>query len=156
MREEKIPYDKWLDRKLIRLCEGNTINYKDVTAWFIEMANEYQIFPAWVYYDSWSAQYWVEEMTVNGFNMVRCIQGPKTLSLPMQTLGADLQAKRINYNNHPILLWCLTNTGIQTDRNGNIVPVKNQAAKQRIDGTASLLNAYVGLCEHYNEYVDAL
>ena len=34
--------------------------------------------------------------------------------------------------------WCLTNTGVQTDRNGNIVPIKNQSPKQRIDGTAAL------------------
>jgi len=103
----------------------------------------------WVYYDSYSARYWVDEMEYQGFNMVRCIQGAKTLSLPMQQLGADLQAKKINYNRNPILEWCLTNTGIQTDRNGNIVPIKSQSAKQRIDGTASLLNAYVGLMEHY-------
>ena len=110
----------------------------------------------WVYYDSYSAKYWVEEMENYGFKMVRCIQGAKTLSLPMQMMGADLQAKKINYNNNPILKWCLTNTGIQTDRNGNIVPIKAQSAKQRIDGTASLLNAYVGLYEHYNEFLNAL
>ena len=86
--------------------------------------------------------------------MERCIQGAKTLSLPMQKMGADLQAKRINYNNNPILKWCLTNTGVQTDRNGNIVPVKAQAAKLRIDGTASLLDAYVGLHEHYHEFIN--
>lgn len=40
--------------------------------------------------------------------------------------------------------WCLTNTGVQTDRNGNIVPVKNQPPKQRIDGTAALLDRYAG------------
>ena len=76
--------------------------------------------------------------------------------MPMQMLGADLQAKKVNYNNSPILKWCLTNTGIQTDRNGNIVPIKNQSAKQRIDGTASLLDAYVGLYEHFNELINAL
>lgn len=155
VNEEKLPYDKWLERGLVRLCAGNTIDYKDVTAWFVEMANTYGIYPAWVYYDNWSARYWVEEMKANGFIMERCIQGAKTLSLPMQIMGADLQAKRINYNNHPILRWCLSNTGVHTDRNGNIVPVKNQAAKQRIDGTASLLNAYVGLYEHYNELLEA-
>ena len=69
---------------------------------------------------------------------------------------ADLKAKKINYNNNPILKWCLTNTGIQTDRNGNIVPIKAQSAKQRIDGTASLLDAYVGLYEHFNEFKNAL
>lgn len=156
VHEEKIPYDKWLEAGLVRLCNGNTISYSDVTAWFLEMVNERGITPAWIYYDSYSAKYWVEEMESYGFNMVRCIQGAKTLSLPMQTLGADLQAKRVNYNNNPVLKWCLTNTGVQTDRNGNIVPVKNQSPKQRIDGTASLLDSYVGLSEHYTEFINAL
>lgn len=152
----KIPYDKWFERGLLRLCAGNTINYSDVTAWFVETVKQYELFPAWVYYDSYSARYFVEEMQMQGFNMVRCIQGAKTLSLPMQMLGADLQAHRVIYNNNPVLKWCLTNTGIQTDRNGNIVPVKNQSPKQRIDGTAALLDCYVGLYEHYNEYTTAI
>lgn len=156
VEQEKIPYDKWLEAGLVRLCKGNTINYSDVTAWFLQIVKEHGITPLWVYYDSWSARYWVEEMEGYGFPMVRCIQGAKTLSLPMQNLGADLQAKKVVYNNNPILKWCLTNTGIQEDRNGNIVPVKNSSAKRRIDGTASLLDAYVGLYEHYNEFVNAL
>ncbi len=156
VKQDKIPYDKWLARGLLRLCAGNTINYSDVTAWFMETVKEYELFPAWVYYDSYSARYFVEEMQMQGFNMVRCIQGAKTLSLPMQMLGADLQAHRVNYNNNPVLKWCLTNTGIQTDRNGNIVPVKNQSPRQRIDGTAALLDCYVGLYEHYNEFTGAI
>lgn len=155
VQQDKIPYDKWKEQGLLRLCNGNTINYSDVTAWFVEMLNDYGISPLWVYYDSYSARYWVEEMESNGFKMVRCIQGARTLSLPMQQMGADLQAKKINYNNSPMLKWCLTNTGIQTDRNGNIVPVKNQAAKMRIDGMASMLDAYVGLFEHYEEFLRA-
>ena len=156
VHDEKIPYDKWLEAGQLRLCRGNTINYSDVTAWFLEMVEKYEITPAWIYYDSYSAKYWVEEMSNNGFNMVRCIQGSKTLSLPMQKLGADLQKKLINYNNSSILKWCITNTGVQTDRNGNIVPIKAQSPKYRIDGLASLLDAYVGLCDHYNEYFDAI
>ena len=151
IKQEKVPYDTWLDRGLLRLCDGNTINYTDVTDWFLEMANKYQIMPLWLYYDNWSATYWTEQMKAHGFNMVACIQGAKTLSLPMQSLGADLQKKKINYNNNPLLAWCLGNTAVKTDRNGNIVPIKNQTERQRIDGTASLLNAYVGLHEHYNE-----
>lgn len=153
---EKIPYDKWLQRGLLRLCNGNSINYSDITSWFVEMLNKYGITPLWIYYDSYSARYWVDEMEQNGFKMVRCIQGAKTLSLPMQQLGADLKAKKINYNNSPILKWCLTNTGVQEDRNGNIVPIKNQSAKQRIDGVASMLDSYVGLYEHFEEYLRAL
>lgn len=156
VQQDKIPYDKWFDRGLLRLCAGNSINYSDVTAWFVETVKQYDLFPAWVYYDSYSARYFVEEMQMQGFNMVRCIQGAKTLSLPMQMLGADIQAHKVIYNNNPVLKWCLTNTGVQTDRNGNIVPIKNQSPKQRIDGTAALLDCYVGLYEHYTEYTTAI
>lgn len=156
VKEDKIPYDIWHKQGLVRLCPGNTIDYSMVTAWFIEMVQEKGITPAWVYYDSYSAKYWVQEMENAGFNMVRCIQGAKTLSLPMQQLGADLKAKKVNYNNNPVLKWCLTNTAVQTDRNGNIVPVKVQNAKRRIDGTASLLDSYVGLTDHYTEFKNAL
>ena len=156
VQQDKIPYDKWFDRGLLRLCAGNSINYSDVTAWFVETVKQYDLFPAWVYYDSYSARYFVEEMQMQGFNMVRCIQGAKTLSLPMQMLGADLQAHKVIYNNNPVLKWCLTNTGVQIDRNGNIVPIKNQSPKQRIDGTAALLDCYVGLYEHYTEYTTAI
>lgn len=152
VQEEKIPYDKWLEAGQLRLCNGNSINYSDITAWFIEMVNTYDLLIPWIYYDSYSAKYWVQEMQENGFTMIRCIQGAKTLSLPMQMLGADLQAKKVNYNNSSLLKWCMTNTGVQTDRNGNIVPIKAQSPKYRIDGLASLLDAYVGLYEHYNEF----
>ena len=156
VHDEKIPYDKWKEAGLLRLCEGNSINYHDVTEWFLEIVEKYEITPAWIYYDSYSARYWVEEMQNHGFNMVRCIQGAKTLSLPMQKLGADLKKKLINYNNNTLLKWCITNTGIQTDRNGNIVPIKATSAKYRIDGLASLLDSYVGLCDHYQEYLDTI
>lgn len=154
--DEKIPYDKWYEAGQLRLCEGNQITYSDVTAWFMEMVEKYDVTPAWIYYDPYSAAYWVQEMQSQGFNLVKCYQGVKTLSLPMQKLGADLQAKKINYNNSSLLKWCITNTAVKTDVNGNIQPVKAQGSKYRIDGLASLLDAYVGLTEHYKEYLDTL
>lgn len=153
---DKIPYDKWYEQGLLRLCRGNTIDYSDITDWFVEMIEDYEITPLWIYYDNYSARYWVSEMEGHGFKMVRTPQGAKTLSLPMQNLGADLKKHKVNYNNHPILKWCLTNTGIETDRNGNIVPVKNQLPKRRIDGTASLLDAYVGLFDNYESFLRAM
>ncbi|WP_239745264.1 terminase TerL endonuclease subunit [Mammaliicoccus sp. F-M27] len=156
VQEDKIPYDKWHEQGYLRLCSGNTIDYSDITDWFLEMLNEYDITPLWIYYDNYSARYWVDEMEAYGFKMIRTQQGARTLSLPMQNMGADLQKKKINYNNHPILKWCLTNTGVETDRNGNIVPIKNQSPKRRIDGTASLLDAYVGLFDNFEQFLRAM
>lgn len=156
VHEDKIPYDKWYEQGWLRLCSGNTIDYSDITDWFLEMMNENEVTPLWIYYDNYSARYFVSEMESFGFKMIRTHQGAKTLSLPMQNLGADLQKHKVNYNNNPILKWCFTNVGVETDRNGNIVPIKNQSPKRRIDGVASLLDAYVGLFDNYESFLRAM
>ena len=152
VREDKIPYDKWAERGLLTLCEGNKVNYSDVTAWFLRMMEEYGIHPVWIGYDPWNSQYWLQEMESHGFRMEIVRQGAQTLSQPMKELGADLAAKRINYNRNPILQWCLTNTSVKRDDNDNIRPIKGQNQRQRIDGAVSLLIAYTVLFNHMDDY----
>lgn len=157
-KEDKIPYDIWCDLGLLRTTPGNKVHYKFVTEWFLEIQNEYDIYLPWIGYDSWSATYWVEEMK-NNFGkecMEAVIQGKKTLSGPMKSLGADLSSKKIIYDNHPILKWCLTNTSVDVDKNNNIQPAKGNSSRRRIDGTAGLLNAYVTLERHYDEYMNMI
>ena len=91
-------------------------------------------------------------MITNGFDMVEVRQGAKTLSNPMKQLEADLIQKNINYNNNPILKWCLGNTAIKRDDNDNIRPVKGKQQRQRIDGAVSLIIAYCVLMEKYIDY----
>lgn len=106
------------------LCEGARVNYDYVTQWFIEMHTKYDISALFVGYDPWGSQYWVDQMKSYGFEMVKVIQGAKTMSNPMKELEADLKEKRINYNNNPITKWCLLNTAVEVDKNDNIRPVK--------------------------------
>lgn len=58
--------------------------------------------------------------------MIEVRQGAKTMSNPMKQLEADLLDKKVNYNNNPVLKWCLTNTEVKRDENDNIRPVKRQ------------------------------
>jgi len=153
-KEDKIPYDIWTEQGLLRTTPGNKVHHKYVTQWFLEVQNELDIYIPWIGYDSWSAIYWVEEMQ-NNFGkqaLEPVIQGKRTLSGPMKSLGADLSAKRINYNNNPILKWCLSNTAVEIDKNDNIQPHKSSNQRRRIDGLAGLLNAYVVLERHKDEY----
>lgn len=151
-KEQQI-YNKWVEAGYMRLSQGTKVQYSDVTQWFLEVQQNTGINLLWCGYDSWSAGYWIQEMAqyFGQSAMEAVIQGKKTLSAPMKNMGADLCAKRINYNNNPILKWCLTNTAVDIDRNGNIQPLKaNQ--RRRIDGTASLLDAYVALERHLDDY----
>ena len=153
IQEDNVPYDIWEKRGLLTTCEGAKVNYSDVTNWFIKMHNEYDISSYWVGYDPWGSQYWIQEMQEAGFDMIKVVQGPKTMSNPMKELEADLKEKNVNYNNNPILKWCLLNTAVEVDKNDNIRPIKGKKSKQRIDGTVSLIDAYCVLFEKMNDYL---
>ena len=158
VEEDKIPYDIWRDQGLLRTTPGNKVHYKHVTEWFLEIQNEYDVYIFSGGYDSWSANYWIEDMknTFGQETWQPVIQGKKTLSGSMKNLGADLEKKIINYNNNPILKWCLTNTAIDIDKNNNIQPIKTSNSRRRIDGLASLLNAYVQLERVYDNYMSVI
>lgn len=158
VREDKIPYDIWIEQGYVRTCPGNKMHYKYVVDWYREVQEQFDIYLFKCGYDSWSATYFTEDM-VNTFGktvMEPVIQGKKTLSSPMKSLGADFEKKRINYNNNPVLKWCLTNTSVDVDRNGNIQPCKSKLGTRRIDGTAGLLDAYVMLENHLEEYLSII
>lgn len=146
------PYRIWADRHLLTICEGNRVNYSDVTAWFCQMRDEHKIDCIRVGYDRALAGYWVDEMTANGFLMEKVAQGPYTWSQPMREMGAALADKKVNYNQNPILVWCLTNTAVKKSGLNNIQPVKI-TDKRRIDGAVSLLNAWVIYVKYYEDFM---
>ena len=158
VKEDKIPYDKWNERGLLRLSPGNKVHPKEVTRWFLEIREEYGIYIPWIGYDAWSADYWVEEM--KGYfgeeAMIEVIQGKRTLSSPMKNLEADLKSKIVVYNNNPVDKWCLSNVNVDTDKNGNIQPEKGRNKRKRIDGAAALLDAYVVLEQKKNDYLNMI
>lgn len=158
VHEDKVPYDIWVQRGFVRTSPGNSIDYRLIVQWFQELQTEHDVYLYKVGYDSWSAKYFVQDME-NNFGepvMDAVIQGKKTLSGPMKALGADLEANLINYNNNPVLKWCMANVSVDIDKNGNIQPCKLQNPRQRIDGFASLLDAYVVYERNREEYMNML
>jgi phage terminase large subunit-like protein len=157
-KEDRIPYDIWYMQGLLRVTPGSSIHAKYVTEWFLEIRDQYKLYIPWIGYDAWSAKYWVEEMQghFGGESMVPIRQGKQTLSSPMHLLGAALSQKMIIYNNNPIDKWCLTNTSVDMDRNGNIQPKKTKNPRRRIDGTSALLDAYVVLNNNQQSYMNMI
>ena len=154
VHEDRVPYDVWQKRGFLRTSPGNSIDYRLIVEWFQEQQVQHDIYLYKVGYDSWSAKYFVQNMQdVFGETVMQpVIQGKKTLSGPMKSLAADLEAKVINYGNNPVLKWCMANVCIDIDRNGNIQPTKGISPKHRIDGFASLLDAYVVYCSEKEAY----
>lgn len=154
----QIPYKLWEKQGWLEINEGAQVDYSNVTKWFVEMVEKYDIRPLWICYDRALAGYWQAEMADYGFEMEKIPQGAFTWSQPMKELGCALEEHKINYNNNPMLRWCLANTGkksLNKDGIETIQPVKLQETR-RIDGMVSLLNAYVGYVKHYDEYIPYL
>lgn len=156
MEEDNVPYDIWIKRGLITLTDGSQNDFSLVTQWFMRMIQEHQIRPLWVGFDPWNSQYWIKEMEELGFNMEKVRQGVYSLSEPMKQLEADLKNKLINYDNNPILKWCLSNTQAKVDLNGNIQPSKLNSKYKRIDGTVALIIAYAVLNRYKLDYENML
>jgi len=154
--KKEAPYLQWAEQGWLTICESATVDYHQVTRWFLRMVNEYDIRPLWINFDRALSGYWVPEMKENGFEMVDTPQGARTFTYPMKRMGGLLEEHKIIYNNDPITRWCLLNTKKKSlNENGieSIQPVKEKSTK-RIDGMVSLLNAFVGYYEHENDYLE--
>ena len=152
---DNAPYDLWAEQGLLRIVPGYKVDKKVILDWFVELYKTEDIFVSYIGYDPWH----IDDSLLRDFKyefgdacMVPVRQGTQTLSQPMKELKADLQAKRIVYNNNPIDKWCLANTAIKTDVNGNIQPVKGLDTRNRIDGTMALIDAYVVLRDKMDLY----
>ncbi len=156
--DKEAPYRRWAELGYLEICEGARIDYSKVTEWFAKMVREYDIRPLRICYDAALSGYWVPEMETAGFIMEKIRQGPFTWTYPMKLLHGAFTEHRIVYQNNPMLRWCLMNTGVKSlNREGieSIQPVKT-ASNKRIDGMVSLLNAWVGLQNHSEEYLPYL
>lgn len=158
IEEDKVPYDIWVDKGYLRLCDGDIIDHRDIVNWYLEIQKKYNCYLYLVGYDSYSAPYLVGDMEDNfgKQTLVPVPQYAKVLSIPMEELGAKLKSKKVNYGNNPITKWCLMNTTVKTDTNGNIQPQKGINQKKRIDGLAAMLDSYVVLLNNRQDYYGAI
>lgn len=152
---DNVPYQYWKDKGFLRTTEGNKVNKRVMLDWFCELRDDEDIFILYIGYDPWHIDDSLLQEFKNEFgekSMIPVRQGVFTLSQPMKDLKADLQAKNIVYNDNPIDKWCLYNTIVKTDINGNIQPVKGNDSRNRIDGALALIDGYKVLQDKMMEY----
>lgn len=152
---DNVPYTLWRDMGYLRTVEASKVDKRVFLDWFRELRDEQDLWVMYIGYDPWH----IDDTLLREFKgefgeaaMKPVRQGVYSLSQPMKELKADLRSKRIVYDNNPIDKWCLINTQVKTDINGNIQPIKGMDARNRIDGTLALIDAYKILCDYRDEY----
>lgn len=158
VHEDRVPYDIWKKKGWLQTSPGFRNDYRLIIQWFVDEMEYDDIYLYKCGFDRWSAAYLVQSMKERFGEdvMVPVAQGKQTLSGPMKNLAADMSAKRIIYNNNPILKWCMSNVAVDVDRNDNIQPCKTSNPRKRIDGFASLLDAYTVYEQNKEDYMNII
>lgn len=154
---DNVSYDLWIEQGYMRTCEGNKCDKRVFLEWFKELRDTENLYVLYIGYDPWH----IDDTLLREFksefgknSMIPVRQGVITLSQPMKELAADFKEHRVVYNNNPVDEWCLYNTQVKTDVNGNIQPVKELDPRKRIDGSVALICAYKVLKDQMDHYIN--
>lgn len=154
---DNVPYDLWVNQGYMRTCQGKKCDKRIFLEWFKELRDTEDLYVMFIGYDPWH----IDDTLLREFEMefgknamISVRQGVISLSEPMKQLAVEFEEHHVIYNNNPIDKWCLINTAVKTDVNGNIQPVKTLDPRNRIDGTVALLCAYKVLQDNMDKYVN--
>jgi len=155
--EDKKDYLEWAKEGLIEITEGNEVDLSKVAKWFLDLFKQYKIRTYRTGYDNRFAKTWLSAMEGYGLDTERVDQSRFILSNPMKLLEADLKSRLVNYNDHPIDRWCLSNTSIKIDNLGLVMPVKvNDIRNRRIDGAVTMIILYAMWQRYRTEFLEML
>jgi phage terminase large subunit-like protein len=158
-KRSKVPWKAWIDRGLVMVSrKGTEIDLKQVSEYFYGEFRKHGYYYRMIAYDNWGAKFVVDDLNALGFHsLVRVRQNYEGLSIAVQKLYSMLKAKELNYLGNPVTEWCLSNMKILTDHAGNfMIDKKNNSAKNKIDGAASILDCLAVLCDNINIFMPSL
>lgn len=157
---DAVPYSTWAANGWLRIVDSDKVDQRVIIDWIQELA-EMGLYIRWAGYDKWHVDDWTKRelsMLVGEKNFEAIPQMPKDLSPAMKEHQLDLRAKRIVYNNNPILVWARSNVQSKPpDANNNYFPQKRDLKpSKKIDPYMSELMAYIELKKHWAEYMQLI
>lgn len=156
-------YEEWAAAGLMTITEGNDVDLAAAADWFWRLYDEYGIRLWKCGYDQRFSKDWISRMEYYGWmktggddtDLVMINQNAQTLSNAIRLTEADLKHELVQYNNHAIDKWCLSNAGLKVDDHNLCLIIKMQTGK-RIDGAVCLAILYEMYRRYRTEYKTAI
>ena len=146
-RQDRVPYDLWVQQGHIRTTPGGSVDYEYVVADLAVVFGDAP--PAQIAFDRWRIDVFEKELERAGANwpLVPHGQGFKDMSPALDTLEADLLNGRLRHGMNPVLTMCAANAVVTRDPAGNRKLDKHKASG-RIDGMVALAMSVNCQVEH--------
>lgn len=154
-----VPYAIMAERGLLTLSGDNFVDYRDCYRWFTMLIEEYQIFPLYVGYDRYSAQYLVQEMEQYGFHLESVWQGFNLTGVEdtFEGMLRNGQLKCADDNDllklHMLDAAQLLESGTSAHARKKLVKLSKNA---HVDGVAAILDALCMRANHWAELAHQL
>ncbi len=142
-KEEKVPYELWVEKGWIIPTPGAVTDYRFVKDFVLDTAKENGWFIEEWCADPWMSQQLASDLREIGHTIVDIVQGIKTLSEPTKDFRDEVYKGNVIHDGNPVLAWAMNNAVVdEVDRNKNII-LNKKKSKQKIDNVAALINAHV-------------
>lgn len=149
-----VPYAIMAQRGLLTLSGDNFVDYRDCYRWFTKLIEDYQIFPLYIGYDRYSAQYLVQELEQYGFHMDSVFQGYNLTGVSDMFEGM-LRNGQIKCADDNDLLKLHMLDAAQQMESGTSAHARKKLVKlsktAHVDGVAAILDA---LCMRSNHWAE--
>lgn len=141
IKSDRVPYGVWAEQGLVRVTEGNVIDYdtilRDITG---EIAERFpRLKEAEIGYDPAFATDIATKLSNRGYRCVEILQNYKYMSEPAHLFEALIKGQRVRHSGHRVLRWNVENCAVKRDDAGRIRPVKPRNQAKRIDGVVGAL-----------------
>lgn len=147
---DQVPYDKYIAQGIMDVSGENFIDYEDVFKWCLDLRTQYDIYPLFVGYDRYSAQYLVKQLSTI-YPCEDVYQGDNLYPIMLELEGL-IKDGRVNIGNNNLLKMHLLNSAIKFSEERGRGRLVKLNPKLHIDGTAALLCAMTMRNKYFLEY----
>nr|DAN60386.1 MAG TPA: Large Terminase [Caudoviricetes sp.] len=141
IKTDRVPYDYYARGGWLTVNPGEVVDYRYMTKWMIETAEELGLNIKEICYDPYNATYYAQELEKLEYTCVEVRQGMMTLSEPTKSFRENAYQGNILHFENPLLDWAISNAVTKKDQNENIMLDKEKSTN-RIDPIASVINAF--------------
>lgn len=150
-----VPYNIYIQRGLLKPSGDNFVDYHDCYNWFVNLVEQYELYPLWVGYDRYSAQYLIKDMENYGFHCDDVFQGENLYPVLMEFEGM-LKDGKIRIGDNDLLKIHMLDSAIKMNIERGRGKLVKLTATSHIDGMAALIDAMTVRQKWYGEIGEQL
>lgn len=135
---DNISYPKWIGQGLLVETPGNTVDFDFIEKDIIATLSHFDVQA--LGYDKAFAHQMIQHIMAAG---VHCVEVPQTITVlaqPTAEFSRKVHGGELVHGGHEIMNWCIANTEVKHNVNGQYRPLKNAKAA-RNDGAVAAVNA---------------